>query len=106
MNSPPDKRSALNIRGILRPHSKALGVGILAVIGEGVVNLLEPWPLKIVLDTVLKSLPTAGWLSHLILSITGPDKLTILKFAALAALAIAAIGALCSYTEKYLTTSV
>jgi ATP-binding cassette subfamily B protein len=106
MNSPPDKRPALNIRVVLRPHSKALGLGILAVMSEGVVNLLEPWPLKIVLDTVLKAQPTAGWLSHLILSITGQDKLTILKFAAVAALAIAAIGALCSYTEKYLTTSV
>jgi ATP-binding cassette subfamily B protein len=106
MNSQPDKQSALNIRVLLRPHSKALCLGILAVIGEGVANLLEPWPLKIVLDSVLKSKPVGGWLNHLILSTVGSDKLTILKFAAAAALAIAVIGALCSYTEKYLTTSV
>jgi ATP-binding cassette subfamily B protein len=106
MNSQPDKRSALNIRVLLRPHSKALCLGILAVIGEGVANLLEPWPLKIVLDSVLKSKPVGGWLNHLILSTVGSDKLTILKFAAAAALAIAVIGGLCSYTEKYLTTSV
>ena len=39
-------------------------------------------------------------------SLTGTDRLAILKFAALAALAIAVVGALCSYAEKYLTTSV
>jgi ATP-binding cassette, subfamily B, bacterial len=106
MSTKPDKRHTLNVRVLLRPHAKALGFGILAVIGEGVVNLLEPWPVKIVLDTVLKSKPAGGWLSRLILSVTGPDKLSVLKFAAIAALVIAAIGALCSYTEKYLTTSV
>jgi ATP-binding cassette subfamily B protein len=106
MDSQPDKHKPLSIWVLLKPHSKALGFGILAVIGEGIVNLLEPWPLKLVLDTVLKSRPAGGWLSNLVLSISGPDKLSILKFAALAALAIAAVGALCSYAEKYLTTSV
>ena len=91
---------------LLRPHSKALAAGILAVIGEGIANLLEPWPLKIVLDAVLKSRPAGGWLNDLILSTVGSNKLSILKFAAAAALVIAAIGALCSYAEKYLTTSV
>jgi subfamily B ATP-binding cassette protein MsbA len=80
--------------------------GLLAVIGEGVANLLEPWPLKVVLDTVLKSKPLQGWLGHWIQSTVGDDKLAILKLSAIAALVIAATGALCSYTEKYLTTSV
>jgi ATP-binding cassette, subfamily B, bacterial len=106
MSSPLEGRQALSIRVLLRPHSKALAAGILAVIGEGIANLLEPWPLKIVLDAVLKSRPAGGWLNHLILSTVGSNKLSILKFAAAAALVIAAIGALCSYAEKYLTTSV
>jgi ATP-binding cassette, subfamily B, bacterial len=106
MSSQPKKRDALSIKVLLKPHSKALGVGILAVIGEGIANLLEPWPLKIVLDIVLKSRQSSGWLNHFILSTIGEDKLTILKYAAAAALVIAAFGALCSYAEKYLTTSV
>jgi len=81
-------------------------VGLIAVIGEGIVNLLEPWPLKIVLDNVLRSRPMHGWLNDRILSIGGGDKLAIIKFAAVAVLVIAAIGAICSYTEKYLTTSI
>lgn len=98
----------LEITDLLRPHWKALAVGLMAVIGEGVTDLLQPWPLKIVFDDVLqkRSLHGHGWLNHQILSITHGDPLTTLKFAAVAALLIALAGALCSYTEKYLTTSV
>jgi ATP-binding cassette subfamily B protein len=52
MNNRLDERRALSIKVLLRPHSRALAAGILAVIGEGITNLLEPWPLKIVLDAV------------------------------------------------------
>jgi len=76
------------------------------VIGEGAANLLEPWPLKIVFDNVLKARPIHGWLNPWILSIAGHDQFAIVRFAALAALAIAVLGGLCSYAEKYLTTSV
>src|SRR5712691_10850537 len=100
------ERRQFKIIDLLRPHRKALAIGIAAVIGEGVANLLEPWPLKIVLDNVLKSRPVHGWLNDLILSTVGEDPLDILKFAAVAVLAIAVIGAICSYTEKYVTTSI
>ena len=78
----------------------------MGVLGEGLANLLEPWPLKVVLDNVLRSKPTQGWLNTWILSSFGNDKLGVLKFAALAVLAIAIVGAGCSYVEKYVTTSV
>ncbi|HEV3199597.1 MAG TPA: ABC transporter ATP-binding protein, partial [Bryobacteraceae bacterium] len=93
---------------LLRPHWKALAIGFLAVVGESATDLLQPWPLKIVFDSVLKSqsLHGHGWLNHLIISTAGTDRLAILRFAAIAALAIAVVGAVCSYTEKYLTTSI
>jgi ATP-binding cassette, subfamily B, bacterial len=78
----------------------------LAVAGEGAANLLEPWPLKIVLDSVLRSKEShasvMNWIQHFV----GTDKLAMLKFACLAVLAIAALDAICTYSEKYLTTSV
>ncbi len=98
-------RQNLSIIRLLRPHSRGLTIGIVAVIVEGIANLAEPWPLKIVLDNVLKAKSAQGWLNQLILSAAGTEKLAILKFAALAVLAIAAIGAICSYTEKYITTN-
>jgi subfamily B ATP-binding cassette protein MsbA len=80
----------------------------LAVIGETIADLLQPWTLKIVFDNVLKSgsLKGQGWLNQLILSTVGTNRLAILRFAAVAALVIAVAGAVCSYWEKYLTTSV
>jgi subfamily B ATP-binding cassette protein MsbA len=96
----------LTIRELLKPHVKALTIGFIAVVGEGVANLLEPWPLKIVLDSVLRSRPTHGWLNQFIQSTVGADKFAILKFACAAVLGIAVLDAISSYTEKYFTTSV
>ena len=81
-------------------------MGLLAAVGEGIANLLDPWPLKIVLDNVLRARPIHGWLNRFILSTVGSDSLAILKFAVVAVLLIAVADALCSYAEKYLTTSV
>ena len=99
-------RKSLTIRDLLKPHSKILILGLVAVIGEGVANLLQPWPLKIVLDNVLKSREIHGWLNGFIQSTVGGDRLAALEFAAMAVLAIALMDAVCSYTEKYVTTSV
>ena len=81
---------------------------MLAVIGEGAADLLQPWPLKIVFDNVLQAGQphSHGWINRQVVSLSGADRLAILKFAAVAALAIAIVGAICSYAEKYLTTSV
>ena len=55
------------IRDLLAPHTKALTFGLLAAVGEGIANLLEPWPLKIVLDNVLRGRQIHGWLNPFIL---------------------------------------
>ena len=99
------EKCKLTIRHLLRPHAGVLTIGFAAILVEGAANLAEPWPLKIVLDNVLKSKPGHGWLSQVIFSLAGTDKIAILKFTALAVLAIAAVGAVSSYTEKYITAS-
>ena len=83
-------------------------MGFLAVVGETAADLLQPWPLKIVFDNVLKAkaIHPQSALNQFIVSTFGDNRLAILQFAALAALVIALAGALFSYTEKYLTTSV
>ncbi len=97
----------ITLRELLRPHTKSLVLGFLAALGETLANLLDPWPLKIVLDNVLKSKSaTNGWLNQVISAQTGGNKLAILEFAAIAVVVIAIIGALCTYWEKLLTTSV
>lgn len=104
---PPRPPSQFRITDLLKPHWKLLTVGFLAVVGEGLADLLDPWPIKIVLDSVLRTAPSArGWLNRLVVSTTGTDKLATLEFAALAVLLIALLDAVCSYVEKYVTTSV
>ena len=100
------ERRKITLGGLLRPHAASLSIGIAAVIIEGAANLAEPWPLKIVLDNVLRTKPEQGWLHQIILSFGGTDKVAVLRFAALAVLVIAAVGAISTYTERYLTTSV
>jgi subfamily B ATP-binding cassette protein MsbA len=99
------KPKGLSIIGLLRPHWKALSLALLAVAGEAATDLLEPWPLKIVLDYLLQSKHPPGWMSAMVGWI-GQDKLAVLNFAVLAVAVIAVVGALSSYLEKYLTTSV
>jgi subfamily B ATP-binding cassette protein MsbA len=103
----PEPLKRLTIRELLRPHRVSLALGLLAVVGEGIAGLLEPWPLKIVLDNVVRQRAMSnGWLNQFILNTFGTDRLSVLAFAAMAALGIAILGSLCGYAEKYLTTSV
>src|SRR5256885_10804480 len=102
--SRPSKRLA--IRELLKPHIPSLFLGLLAVAGEGAANLLEPWPLKIVLDNVLRSQQSHAAIMRHVQNFVGTDKLAMLKFACFAVVAIAALDAICTYGEKYLTTSV
>ncbi len=103
---PVDDRSWPGVIGLVRPHSKALLLGIVAVLGEGAANLLEPWPLKLVFDSFSQSGGKRGWLNHWIRSAIGTDKIALLEFAAIAVIGIALLDAICFYAEKYLTTSV
>ena len=88
------------------PHWKTLTIALLAVLVETSADLLEPWPLKIIVDNLLQSKPLPQWLAGIVSHVAGHDKLAILNFAVLAVAVIAIIGAIGSYTEKYLTTSV
>ena len=95
----------IRISYLLRPHWQTLTIAFVAVLGETITDLLEPWPLKIVFDYVLSSKRMPHWLGGVIAPI-GHDKVAILEFAALAVISIAAVGAISTYFEKYLTTSV
>ena len=99
------ERPKLTLYGLLRPYARFFTIGIAAILVESATNLAEPWPLKIVLDNVLKSKPAHGWLNQLIVSLAGTDKIAILKLATLAVIAIAIVGAACNYAEKFISAS-
>ena len=108
----PTKPSASNQSGklsiirLIRPHWKALTLAFVAVLGQTFSDVLEPWPIKIVIDNILQAKKLPGWLAGFVTGIFGQDKTAILNFAVAAVAAIAVVGAISSYFEKYLTTSV
>src|SRR5256886_983409 len=95
----------IRITDVLYPHWLTLSFAFLAVVGESVTDILEPWTLKMVFDYVFGSKRMPDWLLSIV-SYIGTDKFSILNFAVLAVIVIAIFGAISSYIEKYLTTSV
>src|SRR5919206_3822303 len=100
------KKNKIRITQLLRPHWPALMLAFIAVLGETLTDLLEPWPLKVVLDNVIGNKALPHWMQGYVVSWLGTDKTATLHFAIAAVITIALVGAASSYGEKYLTTSV
>jgi len=90
---------------LARSHWKALTLAFVAVMGETLADVAEPWPIKVVVDNVLqdKKLPAR---LQAIVTLLPHNAFATLNFALGAVLVIAAVGAISSYSEKFLTTSV
>ena len=99
------KYKSLSFIDLLRPHWKSLTMALLAVTCAVATDVLEPWPLKIVIDYVLQSKRPPDWMS-VMAGWIGQNKLAVLNFAVAAVAAIAILGALSSLLEKYLTSNV
>src|SRR5262245_30630322 len=94
----------LSVTRLLAPYWGPLAVAFVAMLAEGGADLLEPWPLKVVFDYVIGSKAPPPWLSGWIAG--GNERLDVLGAAALAVVLIAGIGAVSSYVQKYLSTTV
>jgi len=98
--------TAIDVWGVLRPHWKALMLAMLAVVGVSAADLLQPWPLKIVLDNVIAGRRLPPWLTSFLQAAFGEDKSAILLFAVVAVMVIALVDSVSSYAQSYLMTSV
>jgi subfamily B ATP-binding cassette protein MsbA len=92
----------LSLVRLLRPHWPLLLSSALAMLVEGLTELLEPWPLKVIFDYVLGSKRPPDWLVPWM----GVEPLQILDTAAIAVVAIALISAISAYADKFLSTTV
>jgi subfamily B ATP-binding cassette protein MsbA len=93
------------IGSMLRPHWRSLVFAAIAVVGETAADIAEPWPVKIVVDNLLQGKRLPAWAASIVAQL-GNDKIAILNFALGAVLLIAIVGAISSYAEKFLTTTV
>ena len=93
-----------SLHRLLRPYWKIGIVALVAMLLESGADLLEPWPLKVVLDYVIggKAPPAwlAGWTTDL------PSRLSLLKAATAAVMGIAMVGAVSTYAEKYASATI
>jgi len=108
-DQPPDSSqptTGLRLGRILRPHWKALTIALLAVLGETLADVLEPWPLTIVVDNILQGKRLTGVLNATVVRFFGDNTTALLEFTLASVLLIAIVGGISTYIEKYLTTSV
>src|SRR6266851_4209487 len=96
----------LRITDLIRPHWMALSLALTAMLGEALTDVLEPWPIKIVVDNIKQAHKLPGRLGGFIATLFGQKHYAVLNFAVAAVAVIAIAGAVSSYFEKYLSTNV
>jgi ABC-type multidrug transport system fused ATPase/permease subunit len=95
------------ISSLLRPYRPKLVLIFLAMLLETVMSLAAPWPLKIILDSVVGNHKIAPWLRHLLGSLTeNTHRLHIAALASLVFVLIAVAGSVATYIDNYYTESV
>ena len=96
----------LKTASLFRSHWKGLTIALVAVLGETLADVLQPWPIKVVVDNILQAKKLPKWLDGIVSGLFGHDNLAILTFAVAAVAAIAILDAVSSYIEQYMTTDV
>lgn len=95
------------IRELVRPYRIALALVFVAMLVQTAATLAAPWPLKVILDSVVGHRPLPHWLARAIEPfLANGDRMRLATIAAIALVVIAAIGALASYIQNYYTESV
>jgi ABC-type multidrug transport system fused ATPase/permease subunit len=95
------------IGGLIRPYRRTLAFIFVAMVIETMMSLLTPWPLKIILDSVVGSHKLTPWLHRLLHPmLESGAKIQVAAIAAGAFVVIAIIGAIASYIDNYYTESV
>ncbi len=83
----------LRILDLLRPPWKALTIALVAVLGEALTDILEPWPITIVVDKHQADNKLPGKLGDIITGIFGQNHYAVPNFAVAAVAVIAIVGA-------------
>jgi subfamily B ATP-binding cassette protein MsbA len=68
----------LKVASLFRSHWKGLTIALVAVLGETLADVLEPWPIKVVVDNLLQAKKLPKWLDGIVLGLFGHNALAIL----------------------------
>jgi ATP-binding cassette, subfamily B, bacterial len=94
-------RTFWRFRRIVRPYRGPLIVGGALVLVVAATDIASPWPLKVVVDNVLRNQPLSGPLGELLGSVSGSGQNAILTAAVVALLAIVIVNATADYLSSY-----
>ena len=94
------------IRELLRPYRGWLVIILVAMLVETAMSLAGPWPLKIVLDSVVGHHPMPQWITHLLGPGIVDHKMGLAAVAAVMIVLIAVLGSVATYIDNYYTESV
>jgi ABC-type multidrug transport system fused ATPase/permease subunit len=91
---------------LLRPRRRTVAIILAAMLVQMATNLAAPWPLKVVLDSVVGNHPAPQWIRWLLPVLGGASKLHIAAAAGIVTVLIAVVTAAAMYVTSYLTESV
>ena len=95
------------ISTIVRPYRSKLAIILCAMLVETAMSLAAPWPLKVVLDSVIGHHRLSPVLSRVLgQTVSHGNPLALAACAAAAVVLVATLGAIASYIDNYYTESV
>jgi ABC-type multidrug transport system fused ATPase/permease subunit len=94
---------AFRFRGFARPYALRLTLGVAVLAISVVADLAQPWPLKVVVDSVLNNHPFPSWVPDFVANGSNDTQIAVLS---LGLLAIVAVGGVLAYLGTYWSQSV
>jgi subfamily B ATP-binding cassette protein MsbA len=91
---------------LVRPYWGWVIIILLAMLVQAGAGLAAPWPLKIVLDNAVGSLPAPAWLVWLLGPVLASDHIALATLAALSIVLIAVISGIANFFNFYFSESV
>jgi subfamily B ATP-binding cassette protein MsbA len=89
---------------LIKPYTTWLVIVVLAMLIETAMSLASPWPLKIVLDSVIDARAAPGWVVWFLGA--EPGRMALLKAAVIATVVIALAQAAGSYLNSYYSSNI
>jgi ABC-type multidrug transport system fused ATPase/permease subunit len=88
---------------LLRPRRRTIAVILAAMLVQMAMGLAAPWPLKVIIDTVVGNHRPPGWIGWLLPMLGGATKTHIAAAAGVATVLIAAATGIALYVASYFT---
>jgi ABC-type multidrug transport system fused ATPase/permease subunit len=92
--------------GLARPYRAWLVIILFAMLVETLTVLALPWPLKVVIDSVIGGDPAPDWVVWLVGPALAAGGTTLAAVAAFSLVLLAIVGGIASYVDNYFTENV